>query len=139
MAARMFQQFQGTLEKGVVSLFANIPIGGTGAVGTLVASKNQGIKSVVRNSAGNYTISFGDSIQGSLDKYVRLLSLNSSVVLGSVSTVSAIQVWSDDAATGSITIQVVSPTAAGNTAPVVADPDNGAVIILHIKLKNASV
>ena len=135
----MYQQFQGVLEKGVVTLFANIPIGVTGAVGTLVASKNQGIKSIVRNSAGNYTVSFGDSIQGSLDKYVRLLDFSSSILLGSVSTVSAIQVWSDDSASGSITIQVVSPTAAGNTAGAVADPDNGAVILLSITLKNASV
>jgi hypothetical protein len=45
-----------SIQKKFVTLFGNIPIGSTGAVGTLDPTKNLGIKSVVRNSAGKYTI-----------------------------------------------------------------------------------
>lgn len=139
MAARYFQQFQGVLEKGVVTLYANIPIGASGAVGTLTNSQNQGILSVVRNSAGNYTISFGNSAQGSIDKYVRLLDFSASVLLSSISVVSDIQVFNDNSSSGNIIIQVVAPTATANTAGAATDPDNGAVILLAITLKNASI
>ena len=139
MAARQFQQFQGVLEKGLVTLYANIPIGATGAVGTLDKSKNQGISSVVRNSAGNYTISFGDSVQGSVDKYVRLMDVSSNVLLGSVSATGGVQIFSDSASSGSIVIQFVGPTNSSTTTPIAVDPDNTSVILLSITLKNASI
>ena len=77
MANRMFNQFQLSLVKNRVSLFATIPIGVAGAVQPLVQVDNLGIASVVRNSVGNYTITFGyyvaTAARLNLDTYGRLL------------------------------------------------------------------
>lgn len=75
MANRMWTEFQYSLEKRVVNLFASVAVGATGAP-TLNAASSKGIKSVVRNSAGNYTINLSDT-------YQRLLFMDSAVVLGS--------------------------------------------------------
>lgn len=62
MANRYFTQFQYSLEKKLVTLFCNVSIGATGAP-TLNTAKSKGIKSVVRNSTGNYTVTFQDTYQ----------------------------------------------------------------------------
>jgi hypothetical protein len=139
MAQRKFEQFQLSLEKEVVTLYGNIPIGATGAVGTLTKNQNQGINSVVRNSTGNYTITFGNSAQNTIDKYVRAVSVDVQVLFGTVSAVAGYQIFADNSASGNIIIQFTGPTSSSVTTPVAVDPDNGAVLLLAVSLKNSSV
>lgn len=63
MANRMFNQFQGTLEKGVVQLFAEVSFGASGAP-TLVLGK--GIASVAKTATGVYTFTLQDTYQRTL-------------------------------------------------------------------------
>jgi hypothetical protein len=140
MAQRLYQQFQKTLVKEVVSIYANVPIGATGAVGTLAASKNMGIKSVTRTSAGLYVITLGNSVSGNVDKYNNLLAVNCSVVVNGITAVPAFNVVTDAvAASGAITVQFSAATAAGNTALTATDPASGSVLLFEIKLKNSAV
>lgn len=63
MANRMFNQFQGTLEKGVVQLFAEVTFAGTGAP---TLTRGKGIASVARSAAGTYVVTFQDSYVATL-------------------------------------------------------------------------
>lgn len=64
MANRVFAPSKGFLEKGMVKLWLTINTGSSGAVSSFVG---KGIKTVVRNSAGNYTITFQDNFARYLD------------------------------------------------------------------------
>jgi len=133
MANRMFNQFQGSLEKGIVTLYCNIPIGATGSVGTLDPKKNKGIVSVVRTGTGAYTITFGVSASR-LDTYARTMTMEGTILNATPDAIGSINMTADNAATGSISI--VTQAAASGT---VTDPSNGTVILLEITLKNSSV
>jgi hypothetical protein len=65
MANRLLNQFLFSLEKKPVKLFATIAIGATGAP-TVSASLSKGLASVVRNSAGKYTLTLQDAFQALL-------------------------------------------------------------------------
>jgi len=60
MANRTFTQFQGTLEKGVVQLFAEVTFGASGAP-TIVRGK--GFSSVAKVSTGYYNLALQDTYQ----------------------------------------------------------------------------
>lgn len=60
MANRLLNQFGASFEKAVVNVFADVTIGATGAP-TLNAAKSKGVKSIVRNSAGDYTLTLQDT------------------------------------------------------------------------------
>lgn len=66
MANRMFNQFQGSLEKGVVQLFAEITFDGVGGA-TIVRGK--GISSISGGGGGSFFIDLQDS-------YVALLGVS---------------------------------------------------------------
>jgi hypothetical protein len=59
MADRLLARDNGAFEKGIVSIYGDVTIGAVGAP-TLVAAKSKGIKSIVRNSAGDYTVTLQD-------------------------------------------------------------------------------
>ena len=63
MANRTFNQFQGSLEKGVVQLFAEISIAGDG---TPTLARGKGIASVSVGAAGVYTVTLQDTYQRTL-------------------------------------------------------------------------
>jgi hypothetical protein len=65
MANRMFNQFQGSLEKGVVQLFAELTFTG----GTPALARGKGIASVSKLGTGVFTITLQDS-------YVALLNMS---------------------------------------------------------------
>jgi hypothetical protein len=73
MANRIFTQFHLSLVKQPVMLWGKAAIGAVGAP-TLDASKSKGIASIVRNSAGNYSITLSDP-------YVTFLGFSSTQVL----------------------------------------------------------
>jgi len=136
MAQRYYQQFQKTLVKEVVSVFAKISIGASGAPTLLNYASCQGINSIVRNSAGNYTLVLGQPtpLPGHVDQYAFLLSVDQSVLFNGISAVPHFNVVSESVASaGSITFQYSS---ASGTA---MDPDSGSVLLLEIKLKNSHV
>jgi hypothetical protein len=138
MASHTYQQFQYGLEKFPVTLYANIPVAASGAVGVLAPTKNQGIYSVTRSSAGVYVVTFGVLSQVQVDKYVRLIDA-SAVLLNATASGLRFEVVSDDTAAGSITVRFVGPTSASDTTPIAVDPPSGAVILMKMVLKNSSV
>lgn len=139
MASHNFQQFQYGLEKYPVTLYANIPIGATGAVGTLDPAKNQGIYNVTRSSAGVYVVKFGLLPQLQVDKYVRVIMADAVVLNATIAGLGFEVVADAVASAGTVTIRFVAPTDATTTTLIATDPPSGAVVLFRVVLKNSSV
>ena len=142
MANRQFQQYSYQLEKGVVTLYARINIGATGAP-TLVTTStsgnpSNGIATVTRSSAGKYVITFGNvgSTQTNLDTYQRLLWAQANVIASTISTVVSTQISVESVSTASAPTITIQCLAAAGTA---VDPNNTDVLLVKIALKNATV
>jgi hypothetical protein len=132
MANRQFQQFQGTLEKGVVTLYAVITtttsgaIGSTSAVGLSVAK--------VASEAGRYRITLED-------KYTRLL--NVSVIVSGAADAAYTAAAGVNPIIRNVAVSSATPildvqlcrTDTGADAEVI----DGSVIYVQIVLKNSSV
>lgn len=143
MANRRFQQFQGTLLKGVVRLHARVSVAGAGAVtlqswnvntkayATAASTGNTGgIKSVTRTGTGLWTVVLQDP-------YVRLLgaSFTTSNTTGAA-TVTAMAVDSDgDLTSNSAPTILLVFSSATVTA---ADPASGDKIDLIFELSNSN-
>ncbi len=113
MANRNFNQFQWSLEKKLVNLFANTVGGGTGvnmtlqswndqsgttgALATAASGGFKGVKSVTRNGTGDFTFTFQDNYRRLLD-----VSGNALAVDGSTTPL-AVAYW----------IKAVNPLASG--------------------------
>lgn len=110
------------MERAVVSLFAEIAIGATGAP-TLLAGN--GIESVTRSAAGEYLVTLQD-------KYYRLLGLN--VVLEAVAAENVRFQIKEEAVKESKTLSFFSLLGG-----VPTDPSDGSKIRLEIKLKNSGM
>lgn len=84
MANRRFTQFMYTTHAKPVRIDVAIPIGATGAVGTLVGGT--GISAVTRLAAGQYKVRFNDNYQSLLGMNARLASPNtgSSVLIAAL-------------------------------------------------------
>jgi hypothetical protein len=120
MASRNFNRSQ-ALEKEVKSLYADVAIGASGAP---TVTKALGIASVVRNGAGDYTITLDD-------KYVRLMHVDVQILAASAEDITA-QLAAEDV-NGDKTIQVLTKAAATE-----ADPSDGARLLIRIDLKNST-
>ena len=127
MANRNFNRYQ-ALTKEVKALFAQVAIGATGAP-TLNAPASLGITSVVRNSAGNYTITLDD-------KYNDLLQITQSRELasGAPGAVGGMVVRSE-AVDSAKTIVIEFVDSAGAPIELVS----GTLLRLKLDLKNSSV
>jgi len=121
MANRNFNRFQ-ALEKEVKSLYAQVSIGASGAP-TVV--KALGITSVVRNSAGLYTITLDD-------KYNRLMSVQVTVVAPTAEDLVVHLAASDVASAKTVQVRCLA-------AGVAADPASGDSLLIRIDVKNSSV
>lgn len=127
MANRYMNQFWGSLLKGKSSLFGRAAIGATGAP-TLSAANSQGITSITRNSAGNYTLVLNDT-------WVSLLGLQATIIDSGTQTVATVYVVSETvatAATKNIVFQCL------DFAGLAVDPRNGASIRFEIVLSNST-
>lgn len=125
MANRQFQQFQYSLEKYVVNLFAKVAIGATGAP-TLSATNSKGIKSIVRNSAGDYTITLQDS-------YYKLLGVDVVVQNATGIAVSPVMgIKANNVTSVPGTIEVVF-----SVGGVATDPASGDTLWFQIQLSNS--
>lgn len=124
MANRMFNQFQGTLEKGVVQLLAEISFGASGAP-TLVRGK--GIASVTRTAAGTFDVTLQDS-------YVATLGVASTWKDTTAPTAVDV-VLHADSVTSSSTPKVTLKTYASTTA---TDPASGEKLLVQLTLSNST-
>lgn len=151
MANRNFTQFQFSLVKGVVQLWARVTVAGGGAV-TLTkwnpASRSytaapttgtgpyaigcEGIKSITRNSAGVYSFVLQDT-------YQRLLNVccTASNATG-LPTTPMIGLWSTATDVTSATAPTIKLTMLSASATA-ADPASGDVLNFIFVLQNASV
>ena len=127
MANRRFQNFQ-AYDREVKRLYCKATIGASGAP-TLVSDNSLGIKSIARNSDGDYTVTFGDS--SVIDKYYKLLWADGKLLDVAGEDI-RVQIKEDDVAAG--TIKVFTLTGATAT-----DPSDGSTLFLVFDLKNSSV
>jgi hypothetical protein len=126
---RNYVNTHNSLERRIVALYVKAAIGSTGAV-TLDAVNSKGITSMVRNSAGNYTVTLAD-------KYVQFLvgHITKVVPSGTDSTVGGAK-WVSVAVGATIPTAVIQFQDATGTA---ADPISGTVVYMKLELKATSV
>ncbi len=132
MASRYYYQFPNSLEKRIVSLFFNIPIGASGAIGTVDYAKNKGLLTVAKTATGLYTFTLGDHSTLHHDQYNRVLSISGTTLLaGGAQAIVGVQLVDDSVQSAStFEISTLSATATN------ASPDSGAVLILRVDLLN---
>ena len=122
MANRSFNRKQ-SLEKEVKDLYLKVSFGSSGAP-TMVGGSSYGFASIVRNSAGDYTITLQD-------KYSALKHVSGRFLSSSAQDLN-IQLKSEDVVSAK-TIGLMMLTGASAT-----DPASGQVLILNVELKNTS-
>jgi hypothetical protein len=120
----MFNQFQGTLEKGVVTLFAEVSFGASGAP-TLVRGK--GIASVSRTSTGLFVVTLQDS-------YILTLGLGSAWKGTAAPAGNEVVLDTDGVANGTPAVTLKVYTAAG----ALVDPASGESVLLSFTLSNST-
>lgn len=136
MANRWFNQFQKTLEKEVVSIFAHITFGTSGAP-TLDVANSKGVVSVTRNSAGVYTFVFGTS-SSSLDTYNKLLMVkhvfDESGNAGTAPTAPGLFIVTNSISTvGTASVKVEF-----NAAGTATDPASTEAVYMQFMFKNSN-
>ena len=157
MANRTFEQFQLSLERKVVKLFAKITYTnpGSGVVASLVTSEilnagtspitinpSQGFQSLTDNGSGLFTLYFGANNGGvpTYDSYVRLLSVSGTQVqtAGAQNALISLRVAAEDVAgsSGNPSIQLETFTTGGGPGP--GPLDDGNILYLEITLSNTS-
>jgi hypothetical protein len=112
------------IEQGPTALYAKLTVGSTGAVSATAGYGLAETTPIVRNGAGNYTISLDRS-------YKKLLKCVHTMVLASPQDL-ALTVTSDDISTGSITVEF----SIGGTA---TDPSSGAIVLFEIVVADTSL
>lgn len=129
MANRCFTQWMWSLEKNPVCLWTRVTIGASGAP-TLDGINSKGVASIVRNSAGNYTVTFGTN--QSTNTYNNIFFANKEFFVASGNPAAPhMYVVSQTVRTnGQLVLQFL---AANGTAAT--DPGNGEVIRLQFDMK----
>lgn len=122
MASRSFNRKQ-SLEKEIKEIYAKVAIGSSGAP-TLSTVSTSGVASIVRNSAGNYTLTLQD-------KYISLKSVQISHLASSAQDLQ-FQLLSETV-DSTKTISFVCQTDATAT-----DPASGTTLLIQINLKNTT-
>lgn len=123
MASHAWKSSPKTLEVAPIDLAGTITIGASGAVSSF---SMRGVSSVVRNSAGNYTVTLDQP-------YNALLAFHMGVQSASPQSIGG-QLASYNLASGTQTL-TVNTQAAG----VATDPTSGTVLYLLLRLSNSSV
>jgi hypothetical protein len=133
MANRFFNQFSKTMEKEVVSLFAHVTFGASGAA-TLDAVNSKGIVSVVKQSTGKYRILFGTTA-ASKDSYYKFFNARATFLNATAPAAPMMYITSlQHNVVANCYIDVQFSTAAG----VSTDPASGEQVYMEIKLGNSS-
>jgi hypothetical protein len=132
MSNQYARQFNLIKEPSIMNLWAYVTIGAAGAP-TLVKAKSKGIKSIARNSSGDYTITLTDSYNGFC--YFELTWDESANGPGNAPA--APQFWVKAYNVGTVgagTIEFVC----GNNSSVATDPASTEAMLINIHLKNSS-
>ena len=130
-------QFRYSFEVKAVDLFASVSFGATGAP-TLDAKNSVGVKSVARNSAGDYTFILQDA-------YKKLRGVDVIIdTSGNAGAVPAAPMHymkaSSPAASGGGTVELVFGAASGASGAFVAtDPASGEAALFHFYFNDSSV
>jgi hypothetical protein len=133
MANRDFKNFQAA-EREVKRLYMKATIGATGAP-TLVAADSLGIKSIVRNTTGDYTVTFG-APSGLTDSYSKLLWADGKLLDPDAEDV-RVNIDSDLVHASNPFPGIVKIlTLTGGSA---TDPSDGATLLMVFDVKNSSV
>lgn len=127
MANRRLFQFNYSYERDLVHIHAKIAIGASGAP-TLNAPLSKGILSIVRNSAGDYTIRLTDSFNQLM--MVDMLMQNATGIPAAPDM--GLKANSVNSATVP-SIEIVT-----SAAGVATDPASGDTMFLHLVCRNAS-
>jgi len=125
MANRRMYQFSGSNIGSVARISMKITFGSSGA--PTLAANNGYVSSVVRNSAGDYTITLAD-------KYNSLLGVRHVFNSGSSAPASPAMWVKTDSVASAGTLRVVF-----NAAGTATDPASGEIALMEIVLKNSSV
>lgn len=128
MANRWFNQFQKSLEKEVVNLFAVVSFGAAGAPTLNTSNNSKGIASISRTAQGSFLITLQDS-------YWKFLSLDGVFLTsgaGPAAGTIALSAEDVDLQAGG-TLQLQTQNGGINT-----DPASGEVLYLHLVLSNSS-
>ena len=123
MANRYFQQFIFSSEKMPVQLYLQVGFGAAGA--PTIQQGSSFVSSVVRNSAGDYTVNLTDA-------YNRLLGVQHVFIKSTAPSSPAMFVK-----TNNVTSKILGVVF--NSAGTATDPANGEVVLMVISLKNSSV
>lgn len=124
MADRMLNQFAGTFEKGVVSIFIVLTFGGTGAV---TLTRGKGVASCTRTSQGLYVITLQD-------KYRTLLGFAATWLHTSAPAAALVNIKAETVASDkTITFNTMDAD-----SPAITDPDSGSLLYIRVDLSNSS-
>lgn len=121
-------QFSGRMQRSTIDLFAKITIGASGAP-TLVANASKGISSVVRDSAGQYTITLQDT-------YAALLKYDVSMFSGTSAQAAPMQTLESDSISSDGKLVIQCRAIDNSTA---TDPASGEIMYLSLTLANTNL
>lgn len=124
---RLYNQFYNSLEKKKIVLYGSVAVGATGAP-TINATTSKGITSIVRNSAGNYTLTLAD-------KYVALFNVKCTLKLasGSPAVIGCVLRSETVVSTKTIVIEFL------NASFAATDPASGCTMLLEIVLNGTTI
>lgn len=125
MANRMYNQFQGTLEKGVVQLYLEVAFG---ASGVATVTRGKGVASVTKTATGVYDVVLQDS-------YIRTLGLASTWKGSNASAGLVVQLTTDSVDNGTtpkVVVTVYDETGAAT------EPASGESVLLTLHLSNST-
>jgi len=125
MANRTFNQFQGSLEKGVVQLFLEVAFGASGAA---TITRGKGIATVAKSATGTYLVTLQDS-------YIRTLGVASTWKGSSAPAGVLVVLDTDNVANGTtptVTLKVY------DEAGVATEPANGESLLVALTLSNST-
>lgn len=127
-----FHRLLGSKEIDVILLYGKFAVGATGAP-TLDTAASKNISTVVRNSAGKYTITLSEPVQSLLWADVQVIDATNSDP-NSVGTVA--RIFSNGVTSVTPTLVVQFYDVATGAA---VDPRNGAEVRFKLELRNSTV
>jgi hypothetical protein len=128
------QQRPTVFEKGLVLIFAKFAVGATGAVGAVTPAVGHAIKSITRNSTGNYTIVFKDIYPDFLTVKAAIQFATGGAVMNPALQVKAWSYTPKAAGGATLVIQVVTLA----SPEVAADAPNGSEIHFEVIARNSA-
>jgi hypothetical protein len=132
MASHLFQQFQGSLEKGVVKLFCTVVTSTTGAIAS--SDMLGGTVAKVGGEAGRYRITLAGAYQRLLGASVIVSGAADAAYTSTAGVQAIVRNVSINDATPTLDVQLIRTDTAAD-----AEVEDGASIFIELTLSNSSV